>query len=645
MTLEIALELARVLALGLGLGALLAKGRALDPDRRPGQRLLAGGLGLLLFGSLLDVTDNFEGLDRFIVIGDTAVAAVLENGVGYLLGIGLLVAGLWRRLPSKGPLATSEPGLERRDGGLAAHPEERDRADRALRESEELFRGVVEHSPSAIFLKDREGTFRLVNKRFEDWYGIAAGEAIGRVSHEIFPEAYADAYVAQDQEVLRSGRAVEREQDIVFKDGTPHSILVIKFPVMDATGAPLGVGTINTDLTEHKRALAALRDSETALAKAQQLAKIGNWRWSIERDELLSCSEEFARIHGVGLDGIHDLMKHQMERVIHPEDRDRVAQAFRLFDEEGCDYDIEYRIKRPDGEVRSIHEIGKAVSDAAGRVVEHVGTVQDITERKLAEEALLAAKEQAELADRAKSEFLANMSHELRTPLNLIIGFAELIMAEKLGPIGQVKYREFVGDIHNAGQHLLDLISDILDLSRIDSGNVGMCEDEVDIHDLVSGCVRLMSERAKSAGLELVQDMAAGEQPALRADPRMLKQVLINLLSNGIKFTPHGGRVTVKGRLSPRGGYVLQVIDTGIGIAAPDIPKALARFQQIDGQLNREREGSGLGLPLSKSLVELHGGSLDLQSKVGEGTTIILRFPAERVGPLAQEAQPIPLKA
>ncbi len=639
MTLEIALELARVVVLGLLLGILLANELKHGAERRPGQRLVVGGVGLLLFGSLLDVTASFEGVYDLVVIGDTAFASVLENGLGYLLGFALLAVGLGRRLPSWRVPETAKRNSDKVQAKAQAG------IDRELRESEELLRGVVEHSPSAIFLKDTQGYFRLVNKRFEDWYGIAAKDAIGRVSHEIFPQSYADAYVAQDKEVLKSGGVVEREQDIVFKDGTTHAILVIKFPVLDPNGAPLGVGTINTDLTEHKRALAALRDSEAALAKAQQLAKIGNWRWSVEHDALLDCSEEFARIHGVGLDGIHDLMAQQMERVIHPEDRDRVAQAFKLFDEKGCDYDIEYRINRPDGEVRHLHEIGEPVCDANGRVVEHVGTVQDITERKLAEEALLAAKEQAELADRAKSEFLANMSHELRTPLNLIIGFAELIMAEKLGPIGQAKYREFVGDIHNAGQHLLDLISDILDLSRIDSGNIGLCEDEVDVRDLVGGCVRLMSERSRAAGVELVLDMGAGEQPTLRADPRMLKQVLINLLSNGIKFTPHGGRVTAKGWLSPRGVYVLQVIDTGIGIAAPDIPKALARFQQIDGQLNREHEGSGLGLPLSKSLVELHGGSLDLQSKVGEGTTITLRFPAERVVPLPQDSQPMPLKA
>ena len=250
MTLEVALELARVLVLGLGLGALLASGPGRDANRQPGHRLLAAGAGLLLFGSLLDVTDNFESLNHLVVVGDTEVAAFLENAVGYLLGFGLLTAGLWRRLPPRGALAMAEPRLEGADGERGATTAGMERAHRKLQESEELFRGVVEHSPSAIFLKDKDGIFRLVNKRFEDWYGIAAGEAIGRVSHEIFPQAYADAYVAQDQEVLSAGRVVEREQDIVFKDGTTHAILVIKFPVMDPNGAPLGVGTINTDLTE-----------------------------------------------------------------------------------------------------------------------------------------------------------------------------------------------------------------------------------------------------------------------------------------------------------------------------------------------------------------------------------------------------------
>ncbi len=621
MTLDIALELARVLALCLILGILLAPRQSQEPALERGRRVVAGGFALLLFGSLIDAAAGVERLAT--LFGGPWVAALLENG-SYLIGFVLLAAGLRLWLTKRG--TAGKPAAHRGDlpASLSAGPEE----------SEELFRGVVENSPSAIFVKDPEGRFRIVSKRFEEWYGVPADGAIGKTSYEIFPRTFADAYVAQDGEVLRLRRTVEREQEIVFQDGSTHSIMVTKFPVLDAGGEPIGVGTINTDLTAHKRALAALRDSEAALAEAQRLAKVGNWRWSIERDQLVSCSDEFARIHGVEPEAIHDLMKDEMARVIHPEDRERVSAAFKRFDQESLDYDIEYRIVLPDGEVRHIYEIGEAVCDCTGRLIEQVGTVQDITERKMAEEALLAAKEAAELADRAKTEFLANMSHELRTPLNMVIGFAELIESERLGPIGRPKYREYAGDILRAGQHLLDVISDILDLSRIESGNLQPREDDVDIADLMKACVNLMAERAQSAGVALSLDFEPGDEACLRADPRMMKQILINLISNGIKFTPRGGSVKVTGQLSRKSGYLLQIIDTGIGIAPADIPKALARFQQVDGQLNRTYEGSGLGLPLSKSLVEAHDGSLELESIVGEGTTVTARLPAERVVPL-----------
>jgi len=638
VSLDMAIELARVLALCLILGLLLIFGHKHALYRQRSWSFIAGGFGLLLFGSLLDVTDHFESLNVFVGMVDTKVEAVLKNVIGYLLGFVLLLVGFYYWQPHVTALTETERRLKRYNEKLeseaAARATEIEETNRELCEGEELFRGVVEYSPCAIFLKDTKGYFRLVNKRFEEWYGASADDTIGRTSHEIFPKDYADAYVSQDAEVLKSRQVVEREQDIVFRDGTTHSILVTKFPVMDANGMPLGIGTINTDLTAQKRAVMALRDNEAALAEAQRLAKIGHWRWSIDRNELVSCSEEYARLHGVAVEEIHDLMPHQMERVIHPEDREHVAAAFKRFDEEGCDYEIEYRIVRPDGEVRHFLEIGEAVADASGHVVEHIGTVQDITERKLAQEAVLVAKAEAEFASRAKSEFLANMSHELRTPLNWIIGFAELIKSERLGPIGQPKYREYADDIYSAGQLLLDLISDILDLSHIESGNLRLSEEEFNILDLVASCVKLMTERANSANVELRVNTHGSQQLGLRADPRKVKQILINLLSNGVKFTPPGGSVSVSCWLSPGSGYVLQLADTGIGIAAKDIPKALGRFQQVDGRLNRKHEGSGLGLSLAKSLVELHGGSLDLQSKVGEGTTVTVRFPAERIVPV-----------
>jgi len=258
--------------------------------------------------------------------------------------------------------------------------------------------------------------------------------------------------------------------------------------------------------------------------------------------------------------------------------------------------------------------------------------LRDITERKQVERAILKGKDEAEIANRTKSEFLANMSHELRTPLNAIIGFAEIIMDEVLGPAGNEKYRGYAKDINDSGQHLLKIINDILDLSKIETGQAALCVEDIDVPEALRDSLKLIRERARAAGVDLVADFNSQALPKLRADRRMLKQILVNLLSNAVKFTPQGGRVTVSAHCDPATGYALSVADTGIGIAFEDIPKALARFEQVDAKLDRRYEGTGLGLPLSKAFVELHGGSLELESEVGVGTTVTVRFPTGCVG-------------
>ncbi len=255
---------------------------------------------------------------------------------------------------------------------------------------------------------------------------------------------------------------------------------------------------------------------------------------------------------------------------------------------------------------------------------------KQITEREQAEQEMFLAKEEADLANRAKSEFLANISHELRTPLNAIIGFSEVIKNQLIGPVGTPKYRDYANDIYDAGHHLLAVINDILDLSKVEAGAAELHDEEVAVPALIRSCATLVGERLRAGELTLVQDFA-DPLPPLRADPQIMKQIMINLLSNAIKFTPAGGTITVRVWIRPADGYVFQIADTGIGIAFDDIPKALARFEQVESQLSRKYEGTGLGLPLTKSLVELHGGSLDLQSEVNAGTTVTLRFPAERI--------------
>ncbi|MDA0342344.1 MAG: ATP-binding protein, partial [Proteobacteria bacterium] len=268
--------------------------------------------------------------------------------------------------------------------------------------------------------------------------------------------------------------------------------------------------------------------------------------------------------------------------------------------------------------------------DSSGQVIGCFVLSVDITEHKRAEAAALSAKNEAEKANRTKSEFLANMSHELRTPLNAINGFSEMIFAETLGPIGNVEYQKYASYIKEAGEHLLDLINDILDLSKIEAGSIELVAETIDLGDLVRACVAMVRERADAEDVQINVDIDEELLPLLCADRTRMKQILLNLMSNAVKFTPTDGTVTVRAWYHIDRGFVLQVADTGIGIAAHNIPKALARFEQIESTLDRKYEGTGLGLPLSKSLVEQHGGHFDLHSQIGVGTVVTVSLPADR---------------
>lgn len=296
----------------------------------------------------------------------------------------------------------------------------------------------------------------------------------------------------------------------------------------------------------------------------------------------------------------------------------------------GKDWRGELCDRRKDGTEFWARASVSPIRNGAGEITHFVALHEDITEEKARETLLREAKQQAEVANRAKTELMANMSHELRTPLNAIIGFTGAITAETFGPIGNEKYLEYIEDIGDSGQHLLELINDILDVSAIEAGKLELHDDDVVIDDLVESSIRLIADRANQKQIHLRTDVQR-DLPILRADVRRMKQTLLNLLSNAVKFTPDDGMVTLSVSQEDVGGHVFTVTDTGIGMNHVELAKALVQFGQVDSGLSRKEEGTGLGLPLTKGLVELHGGIFDITSEKGVGTTVTVTFPPERV--------------
>ncbi len=272
---------------------------------------------------------------------------------------------------------------------------------------------------------------------------------------------------------------------------------------------------------------------------------------------------------------------------------------------------------------------GKPVHNANGRFLGYRGTGRDITVEVRAAQALEQARDTAVRANEAKSDFLAHMSHELLTPLNAILGFSETMAQQILGRLGSETYIDYAKSIHASGQHLLQVLNDLLDLSKIESGRAELDEEEIALDVLVDGCVRMVTGRIREHRHDLATNDIANVR--VRVDVRKLRQVLLNLLSNAVKFTPDGGHIAMTAAIEPNGDLRISICDDGIGMTPAQLPSALEPFRQLEDRYVRTYDGTGLGLPLSKGLVELHGGTLAMESTPGEGTTVQIRLPADRV--------------
>jgi PAS domain S-box-containing protein len=510
-----------------------------------------------------------------------------------------------------------------------------------LRESEMKFRSVAQSANDAIVSADQQGNIIAWNTGAERMFGYQEAAILGKPFTMLISEQYKTAY-ERGLERLRGGGEAKGLGKTLELGGYRKGGQ--EFPLeLSLSSWKTGDGTFYTgiirDITERNRAAEKVAQLAERLELATSAAKIGVWDWNILKNELVWDDRMFD-LYGVKKEDFGVAYDAWLSGV-HPEDRARCDEAVQQSLRNKKPIDIEFRIKRPNGVVRNIKGDGKIAWDADGTPSRMIGTNYDITERKRAEEALQAltasleqkvkertaelavARDQALTATRHKSEFLANMSHELRTPLNAVIGFSEVLLERMFGELNR-KQEEYLGDIVGAGRHLLALINDILDLAKIESGQMELDLGTVDLPAVLNSTFMLIRERAKRHGIHLSLDIDH-RLGRFTADERKLKQILLNLLSNAVKFTPDGGTVSLKAVRQDE-GVEISVIDTGIGIEPEFQQKIFDEFFQV-GDPVQKHEGTGLGLAVTRKYIELHGGQIRVQSAKGQGSTFIFTLP------------------
>ncbi len=504
----------------------------------------------------------------------------------------------------------------------------RKQAEEAVRASETRLRTILESEPECVKIIDRE--CRLIDLNAAGLRMIAATDFEQVAGLSVLPlidPKYTEAFLATVAKVF-AGQTTMQQFEIIALDGTRRWMEQHAAPLFDGStpGKVNNLLAVTRDITERVLSEEAARRNSQRLEQAQRMANMGSWDWDI-RTDVLTWSDQVYRIMGYDRHAVAPSRDSFLARV-HPDDRERIEAAAREGLRSGAPFEFDHRIVLPDGEVRIAHELAEVQRDAEGKPHKIIGAIQDVTAQHAASEELVEAKLRAESANHAKSRFVASMSHELRTPLNAIIGFSELLMSDM--PVTEGKRLEYAGDIHTSGKHLLSVINDILDISRIEAGKVALDEDVVAIADVVESCCRMARPKAEDGGVALHQNIEAGVTH-IAGDRRLILQTVLNLVSNAVKFTGIGGRVDIDVRRTADCGVEIMVSDTGIGMSAEDVRRVGEPFLQIDGRHARKFEGTGLGLVIAKRLTELHGGQLGVESTLGVGTKMSIRLPASRI--------------
>jgi PAS domain S-box-containing protein len=487
-----------------------------------------------------------------------------------------------------------------------------------------MLRLTTDSVPAFIGYHDRETRFRYANSYYKRMLGFETEKLIGKTIADVFGQ---DAAVRCEDYVRRalSGESVKYDAEFETTGGDILQTETNFIPDVDENGGVDGFFVMSLDITERKRVEQERERTRVALEAAQRLAHIGSFERTFE-PEALYWTRELYHIHGLDPDGppvTFDLFLQH----IHPSDRARVQRVLdKATRNRQQAYSLEYRAVRPDGEERNVMASGEFTYDIDGAPLTLIGSIQDITAQKRIQAALERAKLDAEAANRAKTEFLSSMSHELRTPMNAVLGYAELLLQNKKEPISPRQQRQ-INQILKSGQHLLNLINDILDLSRIESGRVELAIKDLALDKIVGECLSLVEAIAGRNRIS-IQNLTRQKSPlVVHCDDVRLKQALVNLLSNAIKFNRTGGKVIVDQEERRDGMVRISIQDTGDGIAPSRHRELFEPFSRLDAT-QRGIEGTGIGLAISKQLIERMGGRIGFASEVGVGSTFWIDVPS-----------------
>jgi len=522
-----------------------------------------------------------------------------------------------------------EDRVRDRTKALSSEVEEHERTEQKLADSEARLLDMVESGSDWLWEMGPDLRFSSVSSGGLQAVDLHLDQVIGRTRRDLVDETLDMDKWYEHLADLDEHRAF---RDFMYETrdrrGAPVYLKISGKPVFDDDGVFMGYRGVGTNVTlqvetEHKVAAAEaqLHVLSSAVEQNPTMILITNYEGAIEY-----VNESFTKKTGYTLADVLG----RNPRLLKSEDTPTLIHA-EIWNtiKSGREWRGEIKDMRKDGTAFWAYAIIAPVKNKYGEITHFVATHEDITERKAADIQLREATRRAQLASRTKSELMANMSHELRTPLNAIIGFSDSMLSGVFGPLGNERYEDYVNDIHSSGQHLLELINDILDVSAVEAGKLELHSEPLNVRAVVATSLKLVQHRAYSAHVAMSHHID-GDIPSLLGDERRIKQILLNLLSNAVKFTPEYGRVTLNALRAPDGGIRFEIVDTGIGMDEEGIKTALTQFGQVDSKLSRRYDGTGLGVPLSKNLVEAHGGTLEIRSRPGRGTTVKVHFPPER---------------